>query len=152
MGAINNYSFDDFKNALVRNLGSETNINIEASENMHRLKSIFDIAARSDNGDNQEILETDIKDFKNLVKNTLEALKNGFEKGKNSLKQSEFIAGNSKTKQNGSLTPDRVNEYENGDLVKVTIGFDDDDNGQIEVAKGETLTELNVGNSRTKKN
>ena len=56
----------------------------------------------------------------------------GNNKTKTNVRTLIFIPGNSKTKQNGAITPDTMNEYENGKLVKTTVGFDDDDNGRIE--------------------
>ena len=148
MGAIQNYSYNDFLSAIQSQAGKQSVQQI--SQNTDKLKSIFDIAARTDVGDKNELLETDHKGFVDLVNGALTALGNMFEKGKDALKQFEFIPGNSKTKQNGAITPDTMKEYENGELVKTVIGFDDDGNGRIE--GNEVETELVAGNSRTKQN
>ena len=146
MGVIREYNFNDFINAIKNQVGQEQVEKIDQSS--QRLKSIFDIAARTDDGENTELLETDHQGFKDLVNSTLVAFNNMFEKGKNAVKQFEFIPGNSKTKQNGAITPDRMNEYENGELVRTTTGFDDDDTGSLE--GNEVETELIAGNWRTK--
>ena len=62
----------------------------------------------------------------------------------------EFIPGNSKTKQNGAITPDTMNEYENGKLTSSTTGFDENDDGYIDGT--EIYSEFIPGNSKTKQN
>ena len=148
MGAIQNYSFNDFINAIKNQLGQESAEKIE--QNSSKFKSIFDIAARSDGGENAEILEEDYQGFKNLVDSTVVAFNNMFEKGKDALKQMEFIPGNSKTKENGALSPDKIKEYENGDLVRIVTGFDENGDGQL--TGNEVDTDLTAGNWRTKQN
>lgn len=117
---------------------------------LKNLKSIFDIAARTDDGESADLLETDAQGFNDLVNRTLTALNNMFKKGKDSLKQFEFIPGNSRTKQNGALTPDQMKEYENGELVRISTGYDDNDSSFLE--GNEIETDLVLGNWRTKQN
>ena len=148
MGAIQNYSFNDFISAIRNQVGSESADKLEQSSS--KLKSIFDIAARSDGGVNTEILEEDYQGFKNLVDKAVVAFNNMFEKGKDALKQMEFIPGNSKTKENGALTPDTVKEYENGELVRIVTGFDENGDGQL--TGNEIDTDLTAGNWRIKQN
>lgn len=146
MGAIQNYSFNDFISAIKNQLGQESAEKIEA--NSSRLKSIFDIAARTDGGENTEKLEEDYQGFKNLVDKVIVAFNNMFEKGQNALKQMEFIPGNLKTKENGAIMPDTVKEYENGELVRIVTGFDENGDGQL--TGDEIDTDLTAGNWRTK--
>ena len=148
MGAIQNYRFDDFINAIKKQLGQESAEKIE--ENSSKFKSIFDIAARTDVGENAEILEEDYQGFMNLVGKAIIAFNNMFEKGKDALKQMEFIPGNSKTKENGAIMPDTVKEYENGELVRIVTGFDENGDGQL--TGDEIDTDLTAGNWRTKQN
>ncbi len=64
----------------------------------------------------------------------------------------KFIPGNSKTKQNGAITPDRMDEYDkDGNLVKTVFGFDV--NGDGILGEGDEIqSELIAGNWRTKAN
>ena len=61
MGAIQNYSFNDFISEIRNQVGSECADKLEQSSS--KLKSIFVIAARSDGGKNTEILEEDYQGF-----------------------------------------------------------------------------------------
>ena len=60
------------------------------------------------------------------------------------------LVENSKTKENGALTPDTVKEYENGELVRIVTGFDENGDGQL--TGNEIDTDLTAGNWRIKQN
>ena len=57
MGAIREYNFNDFINAIKNQVGQEQAEKIDQSS--QRLKSIFDIAARTDDGENESCQRND---------------------------------------------------------------------------------------------
>lgn len=68
MVAMREFNFSDFTSAIKQQLGAKFEAEVE--ENMKGLKSIFDEAAKNDEGDNDELYETfDTSKFIELVKN-----------------------------------------------------------------------------------
>jgi hypothetical protein len=146
MAAINNYSIQDFSDNVKAKLNvasQDSNLSVD-----DKIQEYFQNLAQNDGGENPNEYEATRSEFMNAVKNCVDMVTSFVKDTAQNF--TEFIAGNSKTKKNGSLTPDEVHIYENGNLTKVTTGFDYDDSKTIE--GNEVYTEFIAGNSKTKQN
>lgn len=148
MGAIQNYTVNDFMRAVNSSLTPEQKTSQIAVND--EIQEYFKSLAQSDNGEHSNIYEANYNEFTNQVKNCANFIKSAYQNftSRYDDPKSEFIA-NEKT--SGALDYDEINKYdENGNLVYSLKGFDDDGNKKLE--NGEREVEFLAGNKNFKKN
>ncbi len=114
MGAVQEFNFGDFKNAILSRLGDGSGV-LESRASMRMIKSIFDSAAQNDGGENAELFEADMTNFNKLVESTLNTLKAEGDKG-----WLEKILG---SKLYQRFFPNAQKETEEVELVTVEAGL-----------------------------
>lgn len=148
MGAIQNHTIQDFSAEVKSQMNVVAQDQNTAQQVDAKIQEFFANRAQNDNGENPNEYEDDNAGFSSTVSQFAQSLSD-FVKT-TAQKFTEFIPGNSKTKQNGAIDPDTYNQYENGQITKSTKGFDEDDSKTIE--GGERTSEFIAGNSKTKQN
>ena len=121
MGAVNSIDFTKFSNDIMAKIGSE--FQECASKNSEGLKSIFDAAAKNDDGKDDTLYEYYNKnDYTNLVQKGIDFVKQQFAKGVvGNIKQKfDNIKLSNKIKQ---LEKDMSDKTETSGLAKNTVEY-----------------------------